>query len=154
MSAEPRPQTLPPWWVAQSVDPDIPAPRSARGRALVVIAQALFTSAAGPPPPARLRWLIAEFNDFQIGAGLKARLLMGVSTALATWLAPLRIRRLPPLSRLSAADRIDALDSLESSLLGTPLFALKAILSLLYYEHPDAADELGFDGRSLLEWQP
>ena len=31
-------------------------------------------------------------------------------------------------------------------LLGIALFAVKAILSMLYYEHPDAAREMGFDG--------
>jgi hypothetical protein len=119
-----------------------------------VIASALFTTAHSPPPPARLHWLTTEFEDFLVGAGTKARLLLRTSAVFATWLAPLLIRRLPPLSRLKNDERISALDALESSVIGTPLFALKAILSLLYYEHPDAADELGFDGRPLLEWKP
>jgi len=144
----------PSWWVSHQVGDKSPIPATRRSRALVVIASALFTTTDGPPPTTRLHRLAAEFDDFLVSAGTRARILLRVSAALATWLGPLLVRRLPPLSRLKKAERINALDALESSAIGTPLFALKAILSLLYYEHPDAADEVGFDGRALLEWEP
>jgi len=151
LSSPPKP---PLWWVDQDPGEGLVEPRRRKDREMVLIASALFASHRGAPPPGRLHWLIAELNDFLYGAGLKARLLMGFSATLATWVSPLLVRRLPPLSRLTASERIEALEALEASTLGTPLFALKAILSLLYYEHPDAAAEVGFDGKSLLEWQP
>ena len=145
---------VPSWWVSHQIGDKPPAPESRRSKALVVIASALFTTIERPPPKERLHWLTAEFEDFLVGAGTRARVLLRVSAALATWLAPLLIRRLPPLSRLESTERISALEALESSTIGTPLFALKAILSLLYYEHPESAAELGFDGQALLDWQP
>ncbi len=148
------PSKPPIWWVAHDLDEDLVEPSRRKDREMVLIAEALFATHIGSPPPGRLYWLISELQDFLLGAGFKARLLMSVSAALATWLSPLRLRRAPPVSRLTVSEGIEALEALEASALGTPLFALKAILSLIYYEHPDAAEELGFDGKSLLEWQP
>jgi len=154
MSAAPERAGLPSWWVAQDIPEMLPPARGMANWALFHIAEALFTTDEGPPPEARLRWLCHEMGDFLSRAGGRARLVFAVALFLGTWMAPLWVMRLPPLSLLSRERRIEALDRLEASAIGTPLFALKAITSLIYYEHPDAAAELGFDGRPLVEWKP
>ncbi len=154
MNPSPERAGLPSWWVAQDIPDVLPPARRRADRALFHIAEALFTTAQGPPPETRLNWLCLEMRDFLSRAGGKARLLFKVALFLGTWMAPLWVFRLPPLSLLSRERRIEALDRLEASAVGTPLFALKAIVSLVYYEHPDAARELGFDGRALLDLQP
>jgi len=151
MNPTPQRATLPSWWVAHDIPEMLPPARGINNWALFHIAEALFTTDEGPPPEARLRWLCHEMSDFLARAGGRARLLFSVALFLGTWMAPLWVMRLPPLSLLSRERRIEALDRLEASAIGTPLFALKAIASLIYYEHPDAAHELGFDGLSLME---
>ena len=48
-----------------------------------------------------------------------------------------------------SAQRVHALRRLENEPAAAPLFAVKALLSLIYYEHPDAAREVGFDGECM-----
>ena len=47
--------------------------------------------------------------------------------------------------------RIRVLDRMERSFAGALIVALKAALCIVYYEHPGAAAEIGFDGGSLVE---
>ena len=68
---------------------------------------------------------------------------------LVTFAAPLFIGKLGTLGALRHPDRLRALTALERRF-GEPLVAVKAILSLIYYEHPDAAREIGFDGECRL----
>ena len=53
------------------------------------------------------------------------------------------IGKLPTLRRLSIPDRVRALTRLERRQLAPILIALRAILCLLYYEHPDVPAEVG-----------
>jgi hypothetical protein len=57
--------------------------------------------------------------------------------------SPPLIGRLPPLSRLPVAERCAALEKLEHTPLGLPLLAVKAMLCILYYEHPDSLRDMG-----------
>lgn len=68
-----------------------------------------------------------------------------------TWLAPLWSFSLPTLGSLSLEKRAHALERWERSPFGMTLFAVKAILCILWFEHPDAAAHMGFDGRPLIE---
>ena len=72
---------------------------------------------------------------------------------LVSRLAPLFIGRVVTLGALSLPDRIRALTRLEERF-GEPLLAVKAMLCLVYYEHPDAAREVGFDGQCLIPHAP
>ena len=47
-----------------------------------------------------------------------------------------------PLRALPLERRTRALERFEASAIALPLFALKAIFCVLYYEHPDAAREI------------
>ncbi len=116
---------------------------------LRAVAEALFSTASGPPGAERIDWLLLEIEDFLARAGPRTRLVLGLAVFAVNVLAPLSVLRLAPLRRLPLAERVHALRSLENSRLAAPLFAVKALLSLIYYEHPDAAREVGFDGECM-----
>ncbi|HEY2513290.1 MAG TPA: hypothetical protein VGI39_20620 [Polyangiaceae bacterium] len=118
--------------------------------AVRALAEALFSTEEGPPPRERLDWLTREYDDFLGRAGARARLLLGLSLLVVSVLAPFFGRRSAlTLRHLSLPDRIAALEHLERSVFAMPLLGVKAILSFLYYEHPDAAREIGFTGGCL-----
>ncbi len=108
-----------------------------------VFAEALFAGPQGPPPSERLDWLMAELEDFTAQAGAQARLLLRGGLMAASWLAPPLVGKVPPLARLSISDRCHALEKLERTPAGLPLLAVKAMLCILYYEHPDVLRETG-----------
>lgn len=114
-------------------------------------AEALFSTDAGPPPPERLDWLCKDFEDFVERAGVRSRVVLSSGLAIANWVAPLTAKMVPPLGRLSIEDRCRALEATEGTPAGLPILAVKAILSLLYYEHPDALREIGVDRTCLTE---
>jgi hypothetical protein len=122
--------------------------RSSTVEAALAIAEALFSTNGEPPPADRLAWLAGELGDFLERAGSRSRGLLGVTIWAVTFLAPLMIGRFERLGALALRDRERALSRLEKSF-GEPLLAVKALLCLLYYEHPDAARGIGFDGHCL-----
>jgi hypothetical protein len=116
---------------------------------LVTVAEALFATEAGPPPSERLDWLALELEDFLARAGARARWMVRLALWAVLLLAPLSIGRLRGLGSLAVPERVRALCRLESSRLGAPVLAVKALLCVLYYEHPDASREIGFDADCL-----
>ena len=90
-------------------------------------------------PKARLDWLVREYADFMSRAPAKGRFLFSMATVVISFFAPVLIGKLPPFSKLSFSDRIRALRKLESRPIGKVLIPLRAILCLIYYEHPEAA---------------
>lgn len=80
------------------------------------------------------------------GMGLAAYRL---SLFAFTWLAPLMIFRLPPFRRLTHEQQLRAMHRFENSLIAVALFALKAMLCMIYFEHPAAAAHMGFDGQGM-----
>lgn len=117
--------------------------------ALVAIGEAVFMTSAGAPPPERLAWLGSELEDFLARAGARTRWLLWLAALAVSVLAPLAAGRMPPIGRLALRERARALSLLERSRLGAPVLAVKALLCVLYYEHPDAARQIGFDGLCL-----
>ena len=107
------------------------------------VAEALFCRDEGPPPAGRIEWLCDDYADFIDKAGPRSELILGGALAVATWIAPVTIGKLPPLGRHDVATRCRALEALEKTKAGLPLLALKAMLCTMYYEHPDAAKEIG-----------
>ena len=120
------------------------------GAALFAVAGVLFATEEGPPPTERLRWLAARTAETvreQQGLGVMA---VRAGLLAAQWLAPVLVAKLPPLSRLERfEDRVEALQALERSPLGPALLAIKAVLCIHYFEHPEVAEEVGFDGRCM-----
>jgi hypothetical protein len=114
----------------------------------VAIASAVFARAGAPPPEDRLAYLGAELEDFLARSGPRARGMLSLMIWIVAIVAPLLLGKLGTLRALGHADRVRALDQLERRF-GEPLIAVKAILCLIYYEHPAAALEVGFDGQCL-----
>lgn len=110
-----------------------------------VLAEGLFSTEDGPPPKERLDWMEADLGDFFGHTSRRAGWLFRACVFTVTTFAPLLIGRLPGLSRLTVEERVEALERMEQTLLSMPLLAAKAILSIVYYEHPDASRAIGWD---------
>jgi hypothetical protein len=123
----------------------VPARAFARSvRAAKAVAEALFSSADGPPPAERIEWLGRELQLFLDRAGWRASVFYRLGLWMVSLVAPLFIRRLGPLRTLSVPLRISALNRMERSAVASAVLGVKAILCIIYYEHPDAARELGY----------
>ncbi|MEZ4375738.1 MAG: hypothetical protein R3B07_33315 [Polyangiaceae bacterium] len=155
---EPQPSLLDAETLALSArgvpDADLVPPKDlTRPRAIaaaLAIAECLFVSSSGPPPKARLNWLGRELDDFleRIGADARSSYLLGLF-ALSV-LGPLLSISVTPLRSMDLEQRARALSKVESSFASGLLLAVKAMLCIIYYEHPDAAQSIGFDGRCML----
>src|SRR5262249_39113512 len=95
------------------------------------IAEGLFCDEAGPPPRERLDYWERELADFFGNVTLRASLIFGAAIVALSWLAPLLILRLPPMSRLEPQARAQAITAAEHSLLSLAVLATKAILCIL-----------------------
>jgi hypothetical protein len=112
------------------------------------IAEAVFMHEDGPAPAERIDWLALELEDFLARSGANTRVVFRLSLLSVSILAPLAIGRVTSLGKLPLAERARALSRLEDRF-GPPVLAVKGLLCVLYYEHPDAAREVGFDGSCL-----
>ncbi len=115
---------------------------------MYAVADALF--AKGPDDEARVRWAVNELCDLLVRAGTRGSRTYRAALFGVSLLAPLFIKKLPPLRKLSRADRISALEKFENHPLGAPLFVVKSMLCISYYEHPEAARQVGWDTRPLV----
>ncbi len=115
------------------------------------LAEVMFATDAGPPSADRLAWLAAEMADFADRIGVRSRLLLRSCTLAVDRGAPVMIGKLGPASRLPFDLREAALIKYEHGPLSLSLFALKAILAILWFEHPDSAAEAGFVDECMLE---
>ncbi|MBI2374243.1 MAG: hypothetical protein HYV07_09600 [Deltaproteobacteria bacterium] len=117
--------------------------------AAIALASALFDPGSGIPA-GRLDWTLEEVDQLSIASGLKTRTLFFVTLFLVENLTflfghPAKLSDLEPAARLEYLRRLDA--SSLAALLALP----KALLALVYFEHPDALAETGYDGRPLIE---
>ena len=117
-------------------------------RACARIAEALFHDGAAPPPAERIAWLEDDVRDFFGRATGRARFMFRLCVFVIVWVGPLWSLSLPPFTWLRVETRVEVLERMERSLLAFAFLGAKALLSLMYYEHPDAAREIGFDGHS------
>ncbi len=113
------------------------------------LAEALFTTHEGPPQEERLSWLVEDLDDFIAQSGKRARFVLWLCLTATSWISPLFAFRVGPLRWLSLETRTRALERLERSVFALALFGAKAILCVLYYEHPDAARAIGYDAECL-----
>ncbi|MCB9508031.1 MAG: hypothetical protein H6700_03625 [Myxococcales bacterium] len=138
--------SIPTWWVDHGAQ-DAPEPTIGWVRQAYAVAEVLFSTAAGPPPPGRLRWMCSELRAHLDTVRGRSAWVVRASLLLMAWLGPLLVFRPPTLARLDFARRATALERWERSPLGLTLFAVKAMLCIVYFEHPEAAASLGFDGQ-------
>lgn len=112
-------------------------------REIESISEAFFSADTVPMDPKRLRWLTREYCDFMGRAQAKQRFLFSTAVTIIAYLAPLFIWKIGPFSALNFDDRVRALKVFERRKIGRLLIPVRAILCLMYYEHPDAAQTLG-----------
>lgn len=143
--------SLPAYWVDVHPEHHCPAPERAWHKQLHALAGAMFAEEETAPPQARLNWCVYQIDDVLTKSGGRGVLAYRFSLWVLSWVAPLLIFRLPRFARLSHEDRVRALKRFDQSVFRTLLFALKALLCIVYFEHPDAAAEVQFDGVALLE---
>lgn len=137
---------------------DVPdAVRSGRGLspwmrdATRAFAETLFTTDDGAPSAERLDWLCDDLDDFLARSGGRARGVYGLCVTAVGWLAPLHLRRLGAFHHLAPELRTRALERMERGPFGLAIFGAKAILCILWYEHPEGARHAGYDGKCLTE---
>lgn len=106
----------------------------------MAIAEALFMTDV-PADRARVAWAVADFCDFSARAQGRGRLVFVLSVWVLTWLAPLFVFKLGPLETLDLDERAQALDRIERSPLGFAALGPKAILCMIWFEHPDTRKE-------------
>jgi hypothetical protein len=114
-------------------------------------AEAFFSRDGTAVPGDRLDHFESEISDFFGQVRGRARLLFLACLAAATWFAPMLVGRgFARLEALSIEERIRALEAMERMPVAQlALFALKALASFVYYEHPDAAAEMKWDQRCM-----
>ena len=127
------------------------APSTGTVRTMMAIAEAAFSTEDGPPPADRIEWLRREYVDLMSRASGRGRFYFGAGSLVVALVAPLLIGKLRRFHRPALEDRVAALRRFEAHPLGSILIALRAILCLLWYEHPDVAREvdLGWAKREL-----
>ncbi len=131
-----------------------PAPDRAWLRASRAVASTMFSTHDGPPSRQHLDWTIAHLHDMYVTVGGMGLFVFRLSLLAFTWLAPLMILRLPPFSRLSHEQRLRAMHRFEHSLIAISLFALKAMLCMIHFEHPEGAQHMRFDGQGVRHLHP
>lgn len=128
--------------------------RAARAVIEAVFARERAGGAVAPPPADRVDWVCREIDDFLTRVTLRSYAIVVLSLFVVSVVAPLLVRRFGALASLPLADRIDALERFEKSGFAPALLAVKALVSVHYYEHPDAAREVGFDGSCMIAELP
>lgn len=123
----------------------LPAPFAAPARAL---AGCLFDAGRGVPED-RLDFALDDVDDFTRRAGTKTRLAFVASLLLLEWLWPLAFGLFGRFSRLPLARRLHLLERIEETALAPLLVLPKAMLCLVYFEHPEALREIGYDAKPL-----
>lgn len=113
---------------------------------LMALAEAVFSDGA-PPPPDRMAWTRYEFADFMARGSPRGRLMIRAGGLVVAIVAPLMIGKLRPFRRLGLEDRVRALEKMEATQLASIIIALRAVLCIVYFEHPDAAAEVGLTDR-------
>ncbi len=121
-------------------------------RVLRAIAESFFTDPQvdDPRAPARFDWLVDDVDDFLSQASPSLRTGSRIALVLLELLPLFVIGEPSRASSLPLADRTRYLAKVEAS--NVPYVALlcvmfKTLMTVLYFEHPEAAPLLGHDGR-------
>lgn len=129
------------------MNPNVAAPAVSWQRTLSSVAEALFESERGPAEPERVAWVVDDIDHFLMTVGGRTRLVIRLAVETVGRLGPLAVGSLGPFERLSLAKRQAALARLERSPAGLTVFALKTLLSLHWFEHPETVREHGLESR-------
>ncbi len=122
---------------------DMPRVGAAPMRWARAIADALFSPGDAPLDPERGAWLQNDLDDFLAHAGTGARRIFRLCAFAITFLGPLLAGKLGPLYTLPVPERLRVLERIEKSVMAPALLAIKAMLCIVYFEHPEAQREIG-----------
>lgn len=114
---------------------------------LMAVGEALFSKGGAPPPEERMDFLRREVTDSMARGGPMLRLQITLAALVVSVIAPLCVGRIGRARGLPLALRVEALSKMERARAAPMLIAIRALLCLLYYEHPDAAAEAGLPVR-------
>jgi hypothetical protein len=117
------------------------------------LALALFDRGRGVPEE-RLAWAAEDLRSFLDHAGPRTSFAYWATLYLVEWMPLLVIGRFARMSRLSTEQRIHYLEAFERSRFAILLVLPKALLALVYYEHPESLRETGYDGGCLMGQVP
>jgi hypothetical protein len=120
-----------------------------RRRILRSIAEALFWDGREPVPAERLDWMLVELEDYLAATTGMTRTVVYIALTFIQVSPPFSIWKPRFMTACSIQERLVCLERLEKSpiVFSTLLAVLtKAVLSTIYFEHPDAMRESGFDG--------
>jgi len=112
------------------------------------VAEVLFEGTEGPPPESRVDWLVADIDDFLTTVGGRSKLVFQAALMAIATLGPLMVGRVGAFHSLPVEARLRALERLEKSPAGMAVFAVKTLMCLHWFEHPDSAREVGLPERS------
>jgi hypothetical protein len=135
---------LPPPELSVRERPVHPMPAGAR-RASRVVAEALFSPDGEAPDRERLDWLEEDFADFYARSHGNARMILRASLFALMFFAPIFAFKFGTLASLSIRHRIEVLEKFEGSFLAPAALAVKAMLCILWFEHPVTMRETNTD---------
>lgn len=118
-------------------------------RVLRELARTLFDTGAGVPEP-RLDWVVAELRDMLAYTGALARFGLRMAVAFLQFAPILLFGRLRRFTSLRTAERTRMMRWLEEGPFAIAFVPVKLYLCMVYFEHPDAARETGWDGYPLV----
>jgi hypothetical protein len=122
-------------------------------RAILSVAEALFTDdtlAIDEGAKARFDWLVLDADAMISNGSRQLRAGMRMSILLLELLPLFVVGRFARCSSLPLATRVLYLQRLEAgpiTQLALLVVLWKSLLTILYFEHPEAAPHLGHDGR-------
>ncbi len=120
----------------------LPAPLRVGTRAF---AEALFFTDQGPPPAARIDWVIDELEDYLAHSGPRAQMVFAASITAVSTLAPPFSGKARLLPMLTPEERAHAIERFEQTPLGLAVLGAKAMLCLIWYEHPEVRADVDID---------
>jgi len=119
-------------------------------RVLRAVAEGLFSEPDRPVPADRLDWLEIECDDFLAATTGLTRTIVWLALTVMQLSPPLSIWTPKFMTSCTIEQRQKCLHRIESSpivLVSLLVALLKAFMSSMYFEHPEALAETGFDGQ-------
>ena len=143
-----------------ALEPVAPPPRRSsvisrrRMRVLRAAAEALLHDGIAAPDESRMAWFLDEADDYAAATGGLTRTLLLWSFTVLQFAPPTSIWRLKRFTSCTIDERQRCLRKLERSpLVFVVLMAagIKALVGLVYFEHPAALREAGYDGKHSID---
>lgn len=141
---------VPEHWVDRSAALAKRIPSRGWAAGIPAVGEVILAPPTGPCDAQRLGWVCDEVQSFVDEVGGKGAFVFKLGLFLVEWVAPIWSFKLPRFRTMDFETRVRVLEKFESSPFGMTLLAVKLFLCIPYFEHPDTAPEVGFDGAPLI----